>query len=74
MNAHTPGHRRCDMSPRVSAMVDTGKVRIGIAHIARPARSYSHDAALIQLAFLDKRTAKPLPFINQLIAPILRWL
>ena len=62
------------MSPAVAQMHDTGKLRIGIAYIPRQKYEATRDQALTQKALLDKRTAQPLPFINRLIAPIVRWL
>lgn len=55
---------------------NTGRVRIGIAHVPRAsgADSLSADAMRIQSALLDPRTAQPQTILQRLTGAVLNWL
>jgi hypothetical protein len=56
---------------------DTGRVRIGIAHVAKQAHggdSLSRDALRIQAALLDPRTAQPQNALQRLLGAAWKWL
>ena len=65
MNAlHQPPIARCH---------DTGKVRIGIAHVPRTPRTLPKDAEALQEALLNPRTAKELPLHSRLLGALWKW-
>lgn len=53
---------------------DTGKVRIGIAHVPAPRPIRERDALTLQSALLEPRTAQQQTFFQQLIGSIWKWL
>lgn len=62
------------MNPRTTALTVTpAGLRIGLAHIPRPL-PIEADAARVQLALLEPRTARPLPVLARIAGAIWRWL
>lgn len=53
---------------------DTGKLRIGIAHIPAPRPIHERDAITLQSALLEPRTARPQSRIQQLLGGLWKWL
>ena len=53
---------------------DTGRIRIGIAHIPAPRQIQGRDAITLQSALLEPRTAQPQTRIQQLLGGIWKWL
>lgn len=53
---------------------DTGRVRIGLAHIPAPARVESLDALKLQRALLDDRTAHQPGLLASIVNGVYKWL
>jgi len=54
--------------------VNTGKLRIGIAHVPRQRIDLTGDSLRLQSALLDPRTAQPVSRVQRVIGAIWRWL
>ena len=62
-------------SPRpADRCVDTGRVRIGIAHQRPPQPIESRDALTLQRALLEPRTAQPPTLAGLIFGRIYQWL
>ncbi len=62
------------MTPRTASMAVTATgLRIGIAHVPRPA-PVQGDALHLQTALLEPRTARQLPWTARIAGAIWRWL
>jgi len=61
-------------TPPVARCVNTGKVRIGIAHVPRPAAWMTRDGETLQRALLEPRTAGRQTAVQRTLGAIWRWL